>query len=307
MPTLAFNNDSAIIQKYSDLNVVNSLLLGKSGSNLAFQRKVEDGVYNKLADNKYKEMCFVIQSKIVNQHIFQYNNHYKFTYYVNSNIDVDYKDAKFWFLQGFRLTGNKVFKALDKVFGTFSLYINNNLIVQSDSPKTIFSDDSLETGALDGTNFTLKLNKGVNKIEICISPFDSTTFDSSIYDSNTPYLQLSITPSLFDEEISVKGDFDIESIYAEPSSQPQDEFDLIWNLKSSPTYWAWNSDKTSLMFNYKPDKPIDGYFKGSPVNYKLNYKNNLNTTRNPIYLRFDFKASSSKVTPVLNNFKLSIR
>lgn len=308
IPTYGFNNDSPIIQKTGELQVVNTPALGPNGSSLIFQRKVDDAVYPKTTDNKYKEMCFVLQSESTNLHIFQYNQQYKFTYYIYSNTDVLYTSAKYWFLQGFRTAGNKPFSSLDKVFGTFSMWINDSLVVSSDKPKTIYNDSTLETGAIDGQEFNLALVKGLNKIEFMVNTTDSKLYDVSTYDTNLgPYLQLTMTPSLFDENINNYGDFSIDSIYCEPITEPKDEFDMLWNLSSTPTNWGWSSDRSYLLFNYKPLQPIDGYFKGSPLSYKLNYKNFNNTGKNPIFLKWDLKASSSKITPVLEEYTLSVR
>ena len=306
--TYGFNVDGVLVQEKGQTNVQNTLSLGKLGTELVFQRKVDDAVYPKVSDNKYKETVFVIQSESLVSHIFQYNNHYKFTCYVYSNKDTVYPDANFWFLQGFRTLGSKAFQAQDKVYGTFSFYINDELVISSDKPKTIYSDNTIETGGSDGTKFTLSLKKGINKVEYIISPYDYKNYDISAFDTNLgPYLQLSITPSLFDEDINSFGDFDIERIYAEPTSTSKDEFDLLWNLQSSPTNWAWSNDRKALLFNYKPNQPIDGYFKGGPVKYNFSYKNINGMTTNPMYLKFVFKASSSKLTPVLKDYTLQLK
>ena len=308
IPTYGFNLDSPIIQKNTELQVVNTTALGPNGSSLVFQRKVNDNVYPKLTDNKYKEMCFVLQSESTNQHIYQYNQQYKFTFYVYSNTDVLYTNAKYWFLQGFRIAGNKPFSSLDKVYGTFSLWINDTLVVSSDKPKTIYDDSTLEPGAIDGQEFNLILVKGLNKIEYMVNTTDNKIYDVSTYDTNLgPYLQFTMTPSLFDESINNYGDFSIDSIYCEPITDPKDEFDMLWNLSSAPTNWGWSSDRSYLLFNYKPLQPIDGYFKGSPLTYRLNYKNFNNTNRNPLFLKWDLTASASKVTPVLEEYTLSVR
>lgn len=308
VPTYGFNVDSPIIQKTGELQVVNTTALGPNGNSLVFQRKVDDLVYSKIADNKYKEMCFVLQSESTNLHIYQYDQQYKFTFYVYSNTDVLYTNAKYWFLQGFRTAGNKPFSSLDKVYGTFSMWINDTLVVSSDKPKTIYNDGTLEPGAIDGQEFNLVLTKGLNKIEYMVNTTDSKIYDISTYDTNLgPYLQFTMTPSLFDENINNYGDFNIDSIYCEQVTEPKDEFDMLWNLSSAPTNWGWSSDRSYLLFNYKPSQPIDGYFKGTSLTYKLNYKNFNNTNRNPLFLKWDLKASSSKVTPVLEEYTIDVR
>lgn len=308
LPTFGFNTDSVLLQKKGETNIQNALSLGRNGDALVFQRKVDNDVYPLTSDNKYKEMCFVLQSESLTTHIYQYNHHYKFSFYVYSEKEVLYTDANYWFLQGFRTVGNKTFQSLDKTYGTFSMYVNSELVVESDKPKTIFSDNTLETNAINGNKFSFKLKQGLNKIEILASPFDHKDFDPSVYDTNLgPYLQLSITPSLFDENINSLGEFSITEVMAELPTKPKDEFDMLWNFNESPTNWAISSDKTNLLFNYKPLSPIDGYFKGAAINYKFNYKSLTDMIKTPVYVKFDFKASSSKLTPVLKGYTLSLR
>lgn len=208
---------------------------------------------------------------------------YSFQFKVYCSKESFYEDGKYWFLQGHRQAGSRSFREIGKSYGAVSVYVNDVLVIADSQPGTIYSDNTLETTAESGKNFDIKLLEGWNTITIFISCVDYNLFSPDPSDMGDPYLQFNMNPSFFSSKF--QQEMNIHKIVGSGSYKPVSEFDLLWNLPESPTFWSWRSDRRAAVFNTTSVRPIDGFLRGVYPTSKLMYKStNINQEIEPLYL-----------------------
>jgi len=302
IPSLSINPDSYVFQNYGATTLRDNGIY-RGGPVFAFQRSVAAGLAttSELA-GKYKSLCLTPLPGN-GSNIAQYSHSYRLRFMAYAPNSLYFKDGRIWFLQGYKATNTKPYSQLNRIFGTYSFYINDVLISADSQPYTIYQDNSIEGGGSVGKPFAFSLEAGWNKIEIFINTVDPAIYGSDAFDSTYPYLQLEIFPSLFDSNFTSLSTSNITNILASGQHEPVSEFDLLWNLPEDPTYWAWNSDRTSLMYNTNSTRTIDSYFTGlGPDNY-ISYQATDSSGLNELYVRADLEKGAGS-SPILKDYTI---
>ena len=301
----AINTDQFIVQHNNQTNISDSPLLSQGGQFLFFQRPITYTPASSV-DSAYQHLCIVpLQNTQFNS--LQYSYNYSFSYQVFCPNSFTYSDAKYWFYQGFRKTGSASYRNINKSFASFSMYVNGILVAGTANPYTIYSDNSYDVAGFQGVNFPLSLTQGWNKIEMFMNVVNPNIFSSDGLDSTFPYVQLYITPSLFDPSFQNSLSSQISALDGSGVTKPISEFDLLWNAPSSPINWAWSSDRNSLLFNLKNVNPIDGYFTGVSPNCVLTYEGTSQQAFSSIRAKIITDSNGSRVSPILNQYTIQTR
>ena len=301
----AINSNQFIIQHKNQTEISDNPLLSQGGQFLFFQRPI---TYTPASatDSAYKHLCIVpLQNSEFNS--LQYGYNYSFSYQVFCPNAFSYSNAKYWFYQGFRNTGSASYRNINKSYASFSMYINGTLVAGTASPYTIYSDNSYDVTGFQGVNFPLSLQQGWNTVEMFMNVVNPNIYPSDGLDSTLPYIQVCVTPSLFDPSFQNNLSNQISALDGSGVKSPISEFDLLWNAPSSPINWAWNSDRTSLLFNVKNVSPIDGYFAGTSPNCVLTYEGTSQQAFTSVQAKIDLNSNGSRVSPILNQYTIQVR
>jgi hypothetical protein len=307
VPTLDISPSSYIFQNYG-AGTLSTAGISRGSSNFLFQRSTAPGSSTIAGStlSKYKRLCIVPLTGTGNN-ICQYSHSYRIKFYVYAPNAIFFKDGRIWFLQGFKATNTKPYKEIGRVAGTYSMYINDVLAAADNQPYTIFQDNTLETGAEVGRPYSLTLVEGWNKVEIFINTVDPQIYGSDSFDSVSPYLQLEIFPSLFDESFAQETATNITNILASGEKKPVNEFDLLWNLPEDPTFWAWSEDRSAVLFNINKVRSIDSYFTGASPNSYVNYRMLDNSSDiSDLYIRADLERGITS-SPILSDYTVFVR
>jgi len=300
------NNTQFVIQQKSQSDIINNTILQRGGDSLLFQRK-SNYSFITTQDYQYKHLCIV---PLINNstNTMQYNFNYRIKYYVYSPIQWTYNNARYWMFQGYRQTGKRGYKELGKTFCTLAMNINDSTVIADSSPYTIYSDDSIESAGKAGNSFNITMNSGWNKVEIFLSVINPNVYGVDYFDSQYPYFQITMTPSLFDTTFSQDPLHPISVISASGPFKPISEFDLLWNVPIQPTFWAWSEDRQNVLFNTKQMRAIDGYFNGVSPECVVNYTGSQTGSSKEVQVKFHLERDvSSNLTPLLNDYTLMVR
>lgn len=301
----AINTDQFVVQQNNQTEISGNPLLSQGGQFLFFQRPITY-VPASPTDNAYQHMCIVpLQNAQFNS--LQYTYNYSFSYQVFCPNAFTYSNAKYWFYQGFRKVGSASYRNINKSFASFSMYINGILVAGTANPYTIYSDNSFDAAGFQGVNFPLSLQQGWNTIEMFMNVVNPNIYASDGFDSAFPYVQIYLTPSLFDPSFQNSLSSQISALDGSGVSNPISEFDLLWNAPASPVNWAWSTDRTSLLFNVKNVNPIDGYFTGVSPNCVLTYQGTSQQAFTSIQAQIGLDSNGSRVAPILNQYTLQVR
>jgi citrate lyase gamma subunit len=312
--TRAYNTagSGTVLQLYGETTIKSDLTLSKGGPYMIFQRKL-DSLNFPIEISQYNQLCIVPLIGAIASGMMQFNYNYKMSFMVYAPKSFSYQDARYWFYQGYRLANRRLYKDIGKSYGTFSLYINDILVVGEEVAKTISTDHKINDVSVEtidlGNSFSLNLNAGWNKVEILMNVFNPDLYGPDAFDvPNEPYLQLSLYPSLFDTLLANNEDTRITKILASSSHKPVNEFDLLWNLPKEPTFWSWSDDRQFVLFNTNELKNIDGYYLGSPPVSNITYKSIQASNIDDLYIRIVLeREDSSKLSPLLDEYNLMVR
>lgn len=228
---------------------------------------------------------------------------YKFTYYVNSSVTQYIDNGLYYFVQGFLEPGSRPISESTYKLGSFSMYVNDVLVAGSNIPGTIYKNLEADSLARDGTGFTFTLNQGWNKIDILIYiPPIPAQFKPA---NSTDYLQLTVFPEFLSTESQAK--YQINEVLGSGQIKGDTIFDLTWKRPISPKYWAWDLDKSGIVFNSKEADIIDGFFGGpskNPISL-LNYQGNGEITSTDLYLRA--LIYGGKEFPIIDGYKIIVK
>lgn len=282
----------------------------KSGEFLAFQRKLDSEDFSSEVST-YNQLCIVPLCGTMTSNAMQFDYNYKFTCWVYAPKAFSYSGARYWFYQGYRNENRRLYRDIGKSYGTFTLYINDVLVVGEDTAKTISTDDKIE-GSTDidyGNSFSLSFNAGWNKVEICMNAFSPSKYGEDAFDkADSPFLQLSLYPSIFDIGFRESSQTYISKILASGSFKPVNEFDLLWNLPKEPNFWAWSNDRQYIYFNTNELKIIDGYFKGSPPDSSILYKSIQSDSIDNLFIKLVLqREDSTKLSPIISEYNVMVR
>jgi hypothetical protein len=293
------------LQLYGETTIKNDTSISRGGPFMAFQRR--------LAESTYNQFCIVPLTGANASGMMQYGHNYRIAFMAYCPKAVTFQDAKYWFYQGYRQANRRFFKDIGKSFGTFAFYLNGNLIASEKIGKTISTDNKIEGKNLTdvdlGTSFTMNLIEGWNKIEILMNVIDPNQYGADIFDAqNQPYLQLSLYPSLFDTSLSYGTSKVVTDIIASGEHKPVNEFDLLWNLPSDPSFWAWSSDRQYLLFNTNQLNSIDGYFTGSAPLSVLKYKSIQSNSIDDLYIKVVLeREDNTQISPIIDEYSVMVR
>ena len=243
----------------------------------------------------------------------QADHNYRISFMVYAPKAFSYQDSKYWFYQGYRLANKRLYKDIGKSFGTFSIYINDQLVASEETAKTISTDNKIEGNPLTQTDlgqpFTMNFNEGWNKVEILMNVIDPSKYGSDAFDvQDQPFLQLSIYPCLFDSKFADRSDTYISKIIASGQYKPVNEFDLLWSLPRDPSFWAWSNDRQYLLFNTNTLQSIDGYYFGSVPISTLNYKSVQSDSVDDLYIKVVLeREDSTQVSPIIDEYNVMVR
>jgi hypothetical protein len=300
------------VQLYGETTIKSSADLTRGGPHILFQRKLDETVYP-LDISRYNQLCIVPLVGGTVSGMMQSDYNYKISFMVYAPKAFSYQDARYWFYQGYRVADRRLYKDLGKSFGTFVLYVNDVLVVGEDLAKTISTDHKIDGISVNETDlgkpFSLNFNSGWNKVEILMNVYDPSKYGPDAFDiGDQPFLQLSIYPSLFDTKFTERADTYISKILASGAHKPVSEFDLLWNLPKEPIFWAWSSDRQSVMFNTNELKNIDGYFSGSPPTSILTYKSIQANNVDDLYIKVVLeREDSSMMSPIIDEYNVMVR
>lgn len=261
------------------------------------------------SDTPYHELCIdpLGGSKSLNMLQFGYN--YRFRFYVYSTQEIEY-GGNYWFIQGYRKTGARPYRESGKSWGAFSIYVNSELVAGEDTPYTMFDDNSLEDGAELGQGYTLRFRKGWNKVEILVSIVDPNS-DTDTYlhdslDSGDPYLHIGLTPNLFGTVF--QGAYGIQKILGSGERTPVTEFDLLWTTPRDPLFWAWSTDRRSILFNQIETPYIDGFYTGEAPLCSVRYRSTGDLSPKDLFVRVLMDRDAlSRTGPTLDEYRLVVR
>lgn len=289
------NTESTIIQEYG---VSIPTLYGVTrGQQIAFQRKY--------SVDPYTQLCFVPLMGSTAENTMQFNHTYRFRCWVHCTREGFYDQGKYWFYQGYRLASARKYREVGKSYSAFSVYMNGELIASDNTPYTISSDNSIETGGESGRNFSMKLIEGWNLFEVYMHVVDPSIFYSDAFEVGSPYVQLSLTPCLFDPSFQL--DYGITAVLGSGQRGPVDSFDLLWNLPLDQTYWSWSDDRQYIMFNRVTTRAIDGYFAGSNPDSLLLYKG-IGQESSDLFIRMDLeREAAASAGPYLRTYRVMVR
>jgi hypothetical protein len=171
----------------------------------------------------------------------------------------------------------------------------------------VYSDNTLETGAEQGTSFSIKLNRGWNTIDLHINALNTNTLPTDNFDQGAPYLQFTMTPTVFDTEWQQV--MAINQVLGSGERKAVSEFDLLWNLPQSPTFWAWTPDRAGVLFNTNSVRTVDGFMEGVYPTSQLSYMGvNVSQEISNLYLRMDMERDERSLTgPILDDYTLLVR
>lgn len=232
---------------------------------------------------------------------------YRVRLHVFCTRDVYYEAGRYYFLQGYRTTGSRSFKELGVSYAAFSLYINGTLAVADRQPYTVYETGALETGASSGKPMIVKLHTGWNTVDLLMNITDTNRLLSDRGTTDLPYVQLSLMPSLLDEQF--QRDHGITRVLGSGQTRPVTEFDLLWSLPADLGFWAWSEDRKSLALNANNPRAIDGFFAGQVPDCMLEYTG-VDFTVAPEQLRLRFEAlrsDASSAGPVLQKYDVYVR
>lgn len=301
----AINSDQFIIQQVGQTEISGNSLLNGGGQFLWFQRPITY-TPNSPSDAVYQQLCIVpLQNTLLNS--LQYSYNYKFSFQVFTPLPFNYPDAKYWFTQGYRQAGSVPYRSLNKSYMGFSIYINGILVAGSNIPDTIYSDNTYDVSAFIGTTFPLIFNQGWNTVEIYLNVVNPNVFNSDGLDSKYPYVQLCMTPSLFDTNFQNTVGYQITNIDGSGSRAPLSEFDLLWNAPKSPFNWAWSTDKQSVLFNVGSVSEIDGYYQGAVPNCVLTYQGLNLDAASSVQVKLGLESNNQLTGPIINQYQISTR
>lgn len=298
-------SSSYVIQGSGSTTISDDSSICRDGTVFAFQRKLDPDTFSS-SDSQYKELCIVplVADSLKNR--CQYNYNYKLKYMVHCPSQVYFSDAKYRFYQGYRQVNTRSYQSLGKAYGSFSMYINGDLVAADSSPYTIYSDDSTDSDT--GKSYSLSLNEGWNTVEIFISITDPNLFGSDAFESTYPYLQLSLYPSLFDLELTSLKSFYIDKVLASGQEKPTNEFDLLWNMPKSPIFWAWSEDRNYVLFNTNKQYTIDGYYKGESPLSSVVYRSITSESIDDLYIKLGLERNNNvNPSPILEQFTVMVR
>jgi len=265
--------------------------------------------------NTYRELCIVPFFKSNSSLQAGYNYRIRYKVYAPKEVFID--SMKYLFLQGFKnpLLNSRNYRDTGKSYGSFSLYVNGNPVCSESNPATLFNDNTYESGANNGVGFFLKLEAGWNTVDILVSLVGPNSYltDTSEVEQ---YLQVSLYPSLLDPV--VQNDYGITAVLGTGNLTPVMEFDLVWDLPQSPTFWAWSSDRKSLLFNTAFSNSgdnttgrttIDGVLQGTAPNCNLVY-NSIGSDPGTasIFIRLDLiQGDNSLTSPLVREYRVFVK
>lgn len=304
VPTIDANSTSVLIQDFSS-DVLSLRGIERSNPSLVFERTINISSLTPSTLNDYKQLCIVPFDK-TGRAILQPDFNYKFSCKIYCSKFSYIKDAKYWFLQGFRTVGKRAFRETGKSYCSFALYVNGSLVIGETQPYTVYTDNTLETDAADGKDFTFSLNEGWNSIDILFSIVDPAFYLDTI--DSEPYVQFCMSPSFFDKKFGLESEHPISSILGSGIYKPVSEFDLVWNLPIQPTFWAWKGDRTAILFNNNRINMIDGYYSGTSPAMQLIYQSETTNPPKSLYIRAELsKNDQSSSTPILEEYTVMVR
>lgn len=295
LPKFDINPTSTLIQSYGT-DIASSYGVTR-GQQILFQRKN--------TSYPYTELCFVPMGGTVSENTMQFNHTYRFRVWMHCSKEGFYDQGKYWFYQGYRLSGARTYREIGKSYSAFSVYLNGQLIANDVTPYTITSSNEIESGGDNGRDFSLKFLEGWNLFEVYLHLLDPAVFYGDAFEVGNPYVQLNMTPCIFDPNFQL--DYHITAVLGSGQKGPVDEFDLLWNLAQDPTYWAWSDDRQYILFNKVSTKPIDGYFAGTYPNSKLLYTG-IGEETNDLFVRIDLeREGSAQAGPILSEYRVMVR
>lgn len=261
----------------------------------------------KTTDHLYTDLNIVPFSGAADTNCLQPNYNYRFRTWVHCGRDTFYDQGKYWFLQGHRVPGTRTYRDLGRSYGAVTVYVNNNLVISDNQPRTVYTDNTMEEGAANGNSFSIKFNRGWNVVDILINVLDTTVLIPDNNDSVYPYLQFTMTPTVFDSDWQQL--MSINQVVGSGEQTPVSEFDLVWNLPQDPTYWAWSEDLQGVMFNTSTVRAIDSFLKGVYPTNLLTYMGiNASQEITDLYLRLDMDRDERSLTgPTLDDYKVLVR
>jgi len=238
-----------------------------------------------------------------------YKIQYKF--FANKDSVIDF--GKYWFLQGHRTPSTRTFQQLGLSYGIFSVYINDIRVCSSQSPFTLYTDGSSQSGASVGTNWSFMINKGWNTFELYFYCPELPAIANDANSTTEKYLQLTLYPNILDTEF--KRLYEVTDIVGTGTFDPVSEFDLGFNLPKSFKYWAWKDTgyPNKIALNKNSSDIIDGFI-GSKLsnqpNLSVKYSgfnssitDLVNTTT--IDYKFELRTNQSNtLTPKLRSVKI---
>lgn len=306
------NGSGTCVQLYGETTIKNDTGLTRGGPYMLFQRKLDDVQYPS-SISTYNQMCIVPLVGAKASGMMQADHNYRISFMVYAPKAFSYQDSKYWFYQGYRLANKRLYKDIGKSFGTFSIYINDQLVASEETAKTISTDNKIEGNPLTQTDlgqpFTMNFNEGWNKVEILMNVIDPSKYGSDAFDvQDQPFLQLSIYPCLFDSKFADRSDTYISKIIASGQYKPVNEFDLLWSLPRDPSFWAWSNDRQYLLFNTNTLQSIDGYYFGSVPISTLNYKSVQSDSVDDLYIKVVLeREDSTQVSPIIDEYNVMVR
>lgn len=297
IPHFSFSEDTPVVQNFGE-DVATSYGVLR-GDVIAFSRRTTISQYNHLN--------FVPLLGNIDKDLMQPNFNYRFKVWFFAARDVVVDSARFWFYQGYRKAAARTFREVGKSYGSFSIYLNNELIAGESIPTTVFSDGTSESKL--GTPFIMKIIKGWNVIEYFISVTHPLDTYSDTFVEGDRYLQLSVTPCLFDPQFQL--DFNLSRLLGSGEIKPSSDFDLLWNFTESPKYWGWAQDRASILFNFDPGSfgsdTIDGYFAGEMPKSTLIYSGAQHEALD-LWVRLDLeRATSASAGPIVSEYRILVK
>jgi hypothetical protein len=301
------------LQLYGETTIKGDSTLIKGGDYMLFQRKLDSTDFP-VSISSYNQLCLVPLVGDVSSGMMQFDYNYKVSFMLYCPKAFSYQDARYWFYQGYRQANRKFYKDIDKSFGTFAIYINDNLVVSESVGDTITSSNTINdtdpSVSIDyGNSFSLNFNDGWNKVEILMNVYNPNKYGPDNFDiANQPYLQLSIYPSPFDPLFNQNKDTYISKILSSGTFNPTNEFDLLWNLPKDPTFWAWSDDRQYLLFNTNSLFKIDNYYRGSVPDSLITFKSISASGVDDLYIKLALeREDSTKLSPIVTEYSVMVR
>ncbi len=308
IPTKSFLSQGTglVLQNYGDTTIKDEEELTRSGKVMAFQRRLNSDEFSPEITT-FNQMVVVPLVGAVSGNNMQYGYNYRMRFWVHCPKQFHYNDGRYWLYQGYRKSGRRSYRDVNKSYGSFSMYVNDTLVAGETSPYTVYDDDSND-GATLGKNYSFTFNEGWNKVEVYINTYDPSLYGDDNFDAGDPYLQLSLYPCLFDASFRNHADHYISDIIASGQQKPVSEFDLLWNLPKEPTFWSWTEDRSYVLFNTNTRKTIDGYFKGDAPVSNIVFKSITASTVDDLYVRIVIeREQNSRVSPALDEYSILVR